>query len=294
MAQSAKNQDGRLNNDLKRGTALFIPTPQGGISTGPTTAFGTVSFNDSSNIIKLSASQISLKAGIKYHLSGSIRADLNTNNYITYCWYNVTTSTYVGNYVVSISATWTASHATASSDAHLVIVPPVDTIMELRLTDMNGSTVSTWITAYALIEEVEAYIPVLSSTTAKITQNADGVITYPLVELGAGIVESGYNNNGSWIKFSDGTMVQWCRASQTTGNNSGTVNLFPTSFIDRNYQISAIQKGVSSGGTTAQYTTETQDISMSSFSVKCLYYFNGAWNDSTAITFFIIAIGRWK
>jgi hypothetical protein len=39
------------------------------------------------------------------------------------------------------------------------------------------------------------------------------------VEAGAGIVESGSNSNGSWIKFDDGTMEQWVSLAATNGSS---------------------------------------------------------------------------
>ena len=56
--------------------------------------------------------------------------------------------------------------------------------------------------------------------------------------IGAGIIESGSNTNGSYIKHGDGTMEQWngeFGSFYTTGNNYLT---FPTPFINDKYGIS--------------------------------------------------------
>lgn len=58
-----------------------------------------------------------------------------------------------------------------------------------------------------------------------------------LNEKVAGIVESGSNENGSWVKFSDGTMI--CYGSTSANANSDYYTLtFPCQFIDSNYSIS--------------------------------------------------------
>ena len=52
----------------------------------------------------------------------------------------------------------------------------------------------------------------------------------------AGIVESGSNDNGSWVKFADGTMIQYGSKSFTgsTSGNAGSyaVVTFPQAFAD--------------------------------------------------------------
>lgn len=57
----------------------------------------------------------------------------------------------------------------------------------------------------------------------------------------AGIVESGSNDNGSWVKFADGTMIQWgsknfVGASNSTG--SYTRVIFPQVFANNKYSTS--------------------------------------------------------
>ena len=60
-----------------------------------------------------------------------------------------------------------------------------------------------------------------------------------LSEKVAGIVESGSNDNGSWVKFADGTMIQWGSATFTgaeTGNTgSYTRVIFPQTFANNKY-----------------------------------------------------------
>lgn len=58
----------------------------------------------------------------------------------------------------------------------------------------------------------------------------------------AGIIESGSNDNGSWVKFADGTMIQWGSSAFTgaeTGN-TGTYKVitFPVPFANSKLSIS--------------------------------------------------------
>jgi hypothetical protein len=67
-----------------------------------------------------------------------------------------------------------------------------------------------------------------------------------LCELGAGIIESGTNSNGSWVKFSDGTMEQRgivAKANRVFESYGGIANaplasiVFPATFYDVNYEV---------------------------------------------------------
>ena len=57
-----------------------------------------------------------------------------------------------------------------------------------------------------------------------------------------GIVESGSNDNGSWVKYSDGTMIQW-GSSSFVGAETGTTGsykriTFPQAFANNKYSTS--------------------------------------------------------
>ena len=66
------------------------------------------------------------------------------------------------------------------------------------------------------------------------------------------IVESGSNSSGRWIKFSDGTMIQYgykynsVNVDITTSFHEGNYGWFfldfPTSFVDTNFAISAFAR----------------------------------------------------
>lgn len=56
-----------------------------------------------------------------------------------------------------------------------------------------------------------------------------------------GIVESGSNDNGSWVKFADGTMIQW-GSSAFTGAETGNTGsykrvVFPQSFANNKFSV---------------------------------------------------------
>lgn len=113
------------------------------------------------------------------------------------------------------------------------------------------------------------------------------------------IIESGSNDNGSWIKFGDGTLIQYGsikkNVSITTASSSGKyyyqddINIIlPTSFVDGNYfsnVISVSNQNVSQN----VYSVRNKKQSKFDFCLSSLISFSS--NDNT---FWWIAIGRWK
>lgn len=51
-----------------------------------------------------------------------------------------------------------------------------------------------------------------------------------------GLFSSGSSANGNWIKYADGTMIQWITKPITT--STATTVTFPIGFIDTNYSLS--------------------------------------------------------
>jgi hypothetical protein len=110
----------------------------------------------------------------------------------------------------------------------------------------------------------------------------------------AGIID-GNNSNGEYIKWSDGTMMQWGQGISGTAalvnNDIGTYGwsyyqvtvaiTFPTSFIDTNYTPTG-----STNGTGFQFAEGTKTPSANS-----MVAFNVS---SAAMNYRWIAIGRWK
>lgn len=115
------------------------------------------------------------------------------------------------------------------------------------------------------------------------------------------IIESGSNTNGSYIKFSDGTLIQRTQANigQCTfsiysssypglytdhTHGGGYVWTFPVEFIDTDIEISSIVHSSAYMCSSASIPTTT--------SVNVNYHTNYAFTGN--ITLSIIAIGRWK
>ena len=69
----------------------------------------------------------------------------------------------------------------------------------------------------------------------QIGSTVDQLLTFPASPF-AGFLQSGSNANGSYIKYADGTMMQWGR--QTIMFTTGTATIqIPTPFVSTDYQI---------------------------------------------------------
>jgi len=84
--------------------------------------------------------------------------------------------------------------------------------------------------------ETVAGVKIFSSAPfVPITQNISETITYPSVQVGAGIIESGSNTNGRYVMFSDGTMIcwgDWGSYPTLVGTaNVEIIILYPKSFV---------------------------------------------------------------
>ena len=113
------------------------------------------------------------------------------------------------------------------------------------------------------------------------------------------ISESGSNDNGSWIKFGDGTLIQYGsikkNVSITTASSSGKyyyqddINIIlPTSFVDGNYFSNVISVSNQNGSQNV-YSVRNKKQSKFDFCLSSLISFSS--NDNT---FWWIATGRWK
>ena len=108
-----------------------------------------------------------------------------------------------------------------------------------------------------------------------------------------GIVESGSNENGNWVKYADGTMI--CthsfnvNAETTTQNNifwSGWLSSksYPVPFISTPIIHINLNKGAWSG---------KENSGTSSATPRFCIFTAGSWS-STSFTVDYIAIGKWK
>lgn len=114
-----------------------------------------------------------------------------------------------------------------------------------------------------------------------------------------GMIESGSNDNGRWIKYSDGTLIQYGsinkNVSITTLSNAGKyyyqddINIkLPISFIDSDYYSNVIAVNNQNGSQNV-YAIRNKTQSKFDFCLSSLISFSSN-ND----TFWWFAIGKWK
>jgi len=118
---------------------------------------------------------------------------------------------------------------------------------------------------------------------------------YYYEKLGAGIIETGSNSNGTWIKFSDGTMM--CYGSFITAGNGGTdytgYRTYPVTFTTKpDYTIGNAWSGYHG----ATIVSANQIALVNDWTDKFFYAvrFIGATSSSYNIVYNWTAIGRWK
>ncbi len=115
-----------------------------------------------------------------------------------------------------------------------------------------------------------------------------------------GIVESGSNSNGSYIKYSDGTMICYKKVTGTTnisstwGNgytsgadNSISLGNFPAEFISKPIVNVTLERGSSNC-----WLASNINVGTISAGIVSLLRFTSATN--VAYTLNVIAIGKWK
>ena len=118
-----------------------------------------------------------------------------------------------------------------------------------------------------------------------------------LYGVGYGIVETGSNTNGRWIKFSDGTMIQYgtIAAASTTFSTfvalyiSGVKTItFPTSFINTGFSYSDIVTYPSGSG--GLWTAQDNTLTVSTIG----RYIVAPSSTTRTVGISWHAIGRWK
>ena len=114
-----------------------------------------------------------------------------------------------------------------------------------------------------------------------------------------GVVESGSNDNGSWIKYSDGTMI--CYHSILKSNVAFNKNTSGTYyFINENYkhlydwtypqQFIGVPKVIATVSSSGYVNACCGNITRTETRVLSTTNYNASIN----ITFNIVAIGKWK
>ena len=101
-------------------------------------------------------------------------------------------------------------------------------------------------------------------------------------------IESGSNENGSYIKFNDGTLI--CRATINTSANESEKNIyFSTSFINSSFNV--IVTNIYSNSKKVIWTvTNTDKEYFTAFPMS--YETNSVPTSASSANY--IAIGRWK
>lgn len=111
---------------------------------------------------------------------------------------------------------------------------------------------------------------------------------------GAGIIESGYVSGRGWyVKFGDGTMMQWGRVITGSNNDGGTLGNFPVvgTSVD---SLVATADMIVSGGITASNVTEASVISVTEFKVKVLAHLATSISLYAGVPINWVSFGRWR
>ena len=113
-----------------------------------------------------------------------------------------------------------------------------------------------------------------------------------------GMIESGSNANGSYLKFADGTLICYGVKNVTTPTTGSTVLaavLLPQSFIDTNYNISMLQDYAHGN---LSYAVIAFGISSAGKRVHAFDFaavsVTGTWDAAATLVCSYTAIGRWK
>ena len=106
------------------------------------------------------------------------------------------------------------------------------------------------------------------------------------------VVTSGSNSNGSYIKYSDGTLI--CRGKGTfspANGNTGvsTTKTFPLSFVDTDYDVTVT---IYDGG--AYWSWLAKQVGGKTKTSMTVYAWNNTSYKTETAYFSYIAIGRWK
>ena len=102
-----------------------------------------------------------------------------------------------------------------------------------------------------------------------------------------GIYDSGTNSNGSWIRFTDGTMMQWGTFASTTYPQA---MLFPIPFVDTTYRLIPVHSETGTANIVSNISPAT--VTVSGCSVWSNVGNTAAQRLSGSVDWH--AIGKWK
>lgn len=120
----------------------------------------------------------------------------------------------------------------------------------------------------------------------------DGMSLDDYIRNTTGVVESGENSNGSYIKFADGTLIQQGNTgifSVPAGQAGTKAVTFPINFYDTDYYVT--QTEIGGGGYWSWVNVSTQNKTVSGFNCSCWSNTNAS---AASVGYSWIAIGRWK
>jgi len=154
--------------------------------------------------------------------------------------------------------------------------------------------VNTWATeANALRDEVNgivATIPV--GTISDNTTALDSVwSSQKLVDDNFGI-ENGETANGKWVKYPDGTLIQYGVVNMPTYNSGGFLMNLPITFKDTAYSITVTNNGITTSGAVV-VIGEAKVESATLIKLKFVTT-NSAGVGGGVYKFFYQTIGRWR
>jgi hypothetical protein len=161
---------------------------------------------------------------------------------------------------------------------------------DIQMSDSSTNSVENRVIK-GYVDNVADSIPELSNTYG--TSNVDGY-TQNYINNNVGVVDSGSNTNGSYVKYADGTMICSNRVSFTRDitseyegmyfNSTGTIT-FPQEFISAPFLTITLEQNGSLLGVNSISRTTTG-------------FGSYVWKSQAKsnVTFYLhyIAIGRWK
>lgn len=113
-----------------------------------------------------------------------------------------------------------------------------------------------------------------------------------IIDEEAGIITTGYNSDGRWVKFFDGTLICWTNGNRTmTGSSAGATRSytwnFPLAFYDNGYALSSHFMESTTG--VGYFNSNSSDLAEKTHAILFFYATSSGTSYIRAM-----AIGRWK
>jgi hypothetical protein len=172
-----------------------------------------------------------------------------------------------------------------------------DSTGDLGWVDYTGAEKSTYNTIDAsdvnaqpnAVQTTNGEIAIVYLKIAGVVYSIRLAVLQRYAQIGAGIIESGSNTNGSWIKYSDGTMECWKTINACVGGGVSTAVTLPVTFIfDGSYGVSDNSIGIGKSQVPSNGTGGYFDVWMQVNGYTLVY------RSQYAQAAYIHVIGRWK